>query len=91
MRNIPSSLSLAKKVSALTRASAFSFALLLFSVITGFAQCGKDVVLTHAFWQRRFGADPSVIGRAIQLDTMPFTIVGVMPAGFSGIEVDGPC
>src|SRR5947199_1848177 len=47
------------------------------------------VVISHAFWQRRFGADPSVIGRAIQLDTMPFTIVGVMPAGFSGIEVDG--
>ena len=48
MKNIPSSLSLAKKVSALTRASAFSFALLLFSVITGFAQCGKDVVLTSS-------------------------------------------
>ena len=48
MKNIPSSLSLAKKVSSLTKASAFSFALLLFSVITGFAQCGKDVVLTSS-------------------------------------------
>src|SRR3989449_2293228 len=47
------------------------------------------VVISHAFWQRRFGANPEVIGRAIQLDTVPFTIVGVMPAGFSGIEVDG--
>ncbi|HXT41235.1 MAG TPA: ABC transporter permease [Candidatus Angelobacter sp.] len=46
-------------------------------------------VISHAFWQRRFGANPEVIGRAIQLDTVPFTIVGVMPAGFSGIEVDG--
>src|SRR5712671_4044804 len=45
MKNI---LSLAKKVSALTKASAFSFALLLFSVIAGFAQCGKDVVLTSS-------------------------------------------
>ena len=48
MKNSPSSLSLAKKLSALTRASAFSFAPLLFSVITGFAQCGKDVVLTSS-------------------------------------------
>jgi len=48
MKNIPSSLSLAKKVSALTRASVFYFAPLLFSVITGFAQCGKDVVLTSS-------------------------------------------
>ena len=47
------------------------------------------VVISHAFWQRRFGADPAVIGRAIQLDAVRFTIVGVMPAGFSGIEVEG--
>jgi predicted permease len=47
------------------------------------------VVISHAFWQRRFGADPSVIGRAIQLDTVPFTIIGVMPADFSGIQVEG--
>src|SRR2546430_548757 len=46
-------------------------------------------VISHALWERSFGANPEVIGRAIQLDTVPFTIVGVMPAGFSGIEVDG--
>src|SRR6266700_3092285 len=46
-------------------------------------------VSSHALWERSFGANPEVIGRAIQLDTVPFTIVGVMPAGFSGIEVDG--
>src|SRR2546422_1390320 len=46
-------------------------------------------VISHALWERSFGANPEVIGRAIQLDTVPFTIVGVMPAGFSGIEGDG--
>ena len=48
MKNIPSSLSLAKQVSAPTKMSAFTFALLLFSVISGFAQCGKDVILTSS-------------------------------------------
>lgn len=45
------------------------------------------LVISHAFWQRRFGGDPNVIGRAVQLDNVPFTIVGVMPAGFVGFEL----
>jgi predicted permease len=45
------------------------------------------VVLSHEFWRRRFGLDPSVIGRTLTLDEYPFTIVGVAPAGFSGIEI----
>ncbi len=40
------------------------------------------IVLSHAAWQRRFGADPNVIGRAVTLNGAPSTIVGVMPAGF---------
>jgi predicted permease len=40
------------------------------------------VVLSHEYWQRRFGADSRAIGRTLQVAGQPFTIVGVMPAGF---------
>jgi len=40
------------------------------------------VMLSHAFWQDRFGADPSVVGSTLYLDDFPATIVGVMPAKF---------
>ena len=45
---------------------------------------GKNfvAVLSDGLWRRRFGADPAVIGRTVRLDTKPYTIVGVMPAGF---------
>ena len=45
---------------------------------------GSDrvAVLSRAFWQRHYGGSPSVIGRTIQLDAQPYTIVGVMPAEF---------
>src|SRR5262245_52555743 len=41
------------------------------------------VILSHGFWQRRFGSDPNVIGRALNLSGNNFTIVGVLSAGFS--------
>ena len=44
-------------------------------------------VLSHDFWQRRFAADPIVVGRKIILNDFPFTVVGVAPKGFSGFEV----
>ena len=37
-----------------------------------------EVVLTYAFWQSRFGGDRSIIGRQVNLDNMPYTIIGVM-------------
>ena len=40
------------------------------------------IVLSHGMWQRRFGGDPGVLGRSVSLSGAPFTIVGVMPAGF---------
>ena len=45
---------------------------------------GRDrvVILTHGLWQRRFGGDPSLVGRPISLDGEPYIVAGVMPAGF---------
>ena len=42
----------------------------------------RVVLLSHGLWQRRFAADPGVIGRALRLDGEPHTVVGVMPARF---------
>jgi predicted permease len=45
---------------------------------------GSNVaMLTWSLYERRFGGDPSVIGRQIQLDAKPYTIVGVLPASFA--------
>lgn len=43
-------------------------------------------LIGHSLWQRRFEADPKVIGRIVELDNNPFTIVGVLPPGFRGQE-----
>jgi putative ABC transport system permease protein len=44
------------------------------------------VVLTHRTWQTRFGGDPDVIGRTIQINAKPFTIVGVLQPGFESFS-----
>jgi putative ABC transport system permease protein len=44
-------------------------------------------VISHAFWQRELGGDPSVVGRMLRLDGHLFEIVGVTPPGFFGVEV----
>ena len=43
---------------------------------------GPVVILTDALWQRRFGGDPSIVGRTVALDRTTATIVGVLPRGF---------
>src|SRR5215475_11022203 len=45
---------------------------------------GQDqvVILSHGFWQRKFAANPSVLGQSITLDGRSYTIVGVAPQGF---------
>ena len=49
--------------------------------------CEPRVVLSYPFWQREYGGDPSVIGRAVTLDSRAAEIVGVAAPGFFGLEV----
>ncbi len=46
------------------------------------------VMLSYGYWQRRFGGDPAVIGRNIQVDSQTREIVGVMPRGFEVVNQD---
>jgi predicted permease len=41
-------------------------------------------VISHSLWQRRFNADPGVVGKTIYLNGQPFTVIGVMPETFLG-------
>jgi putative ABC transport system permease protein len=45
-------------------------------------------VLTHAFWQRRFGGDPAVLGRVVTIDGTPVTVVGVLQPTDGPLERD---
>ena len=47
-------------------------------------EIGQDdvVMLSHALWARRFGGDPSIVGRVVQLNGVPMTVVGVMKPDF---------
>ena len=45
---------------------------------------GTVAVLSDAFWHHAFGGSPEVLGKTITINTIPFTIVGVNPAGFAG-------
>jgi predicted permease len=47
------------------------------------------VVLSHSFWKRALGGRANVLGESIRLRGVPFTIVGVMPASFRGLDVEG--
>ena len=42
----------------------------------------RAILLSWATWQRRFGGDPAIVGRRVQVNTQPVTVVGVMPEGF---------
>jgi putative ABC transport system permease protein len=44
------------------------------------------VLLSHSLWQRRFGGDRAIAGKAIRLRDQPYTAVGVLPAGFAVLE-----
>lgn len=45
-------------------------------------------VLSHEFWERRFGGDPGVLGRTLDMGPARYEVVGVAPAGFTGAELN---
>jgi putative ABC transport system permease protein len=48
------------------------------------------VVLSHGYWSRRFGNDPSVVGRTIGVNGRDLLVIGVARSGFSGIQAGRP-
>jgi predicted permease len=50
------------------------------------ANASPVIVISHRYWQSRFGGDPAVIGRSVTLNTTPVTIVGVIDRAFTGIQ-----
>ena len=45
----------------------------------------RVVILTHSLWKSRFGQAPDIVGRTIRLNREPWTVIGVLPAGFEHI------
>src|SRR3989440_4869896 len=39
-------------------------------------------IISHGLWKRRFGSDPAIVGKQVQMSSRPLTIIGVMPPGF---------
>ncbi|RXH58720.1 ABC transporter permease [Granulicella sibirica] len=73
-------------------ASANFFDVLSLPMLAGRGFLGSEenqqvIVLSHRLWQRRFASDPSVIGKSIDLSGHPYTVVGVTPAGFRGVDL----
>jgi predicted permease len=46
------------------------------------------IMLSWGFWKRRFGGDPSIVGKEVFLDAKPYTVIGVMPAWFAYPEAE---
>jgi predicted permease len=67
----------------------FDVAQLRMTLGRGFASGEEQlpvIVLGHGLWQRRFGADPNIAGKAVTLSGRPFTVVGVAPPSFRGLD-----
>jgi putative ABC transport system permease protein len=59
-----------------------------FTAEEGEAGRDREVVLSHGLWEQLYAGDKSVLGRDLRISGQPFTIVGVMPAGFDFIDPD---
>jgi putative ABC transport system permease protein len=49
------------------------------------ATAKREAIITDQLWQTRFDADPSIVGKTIDVDRKPYTIIGVTPQQFSGL------
>jgi predicted permease len=49
---------------------------------------GDVVVLSHGLWQRKFGADPGIVGRTVRVQAKAVTVVGIMPSWFQYPQAD---
>jgi putative ABC transport system permease protein len=45
----------------------------------------RVVMLSHALWRRRFGADPAVVGKPVSINSLTYTVIGVMPASYADL------
>ena len=41
-----------------------------------------SAIISHGLWKRRFGSDPAIVGKQVQISSRPITVLGVMPPGF---------
>jgi putative ABC transport system permease protein len=46
----------------------------------------RQAIVSDGFWRRRFAADPAIVGQPLRVNGEPFTVIGVMPPGFSGLS-----
>jgi predicted permease len=46
----------------------------------------RVTVVSHAFWQERLGGDPAAVGREIRVNGRPYTVIGIAPAPFRGLD-----
>jgi putative ABC transport system permease protein len=47
-------------------------------------------MISYSLWRSRFGGDPKVVGQTVQLNESSYTIIGVAPSSFKGLEVESP-
>jgi len=52
-----------------------------------FRGCPAVAVVSHSFWETELSLSSAVLGKTISLSRQPFTVIGVLPAGFTGIDV----
>ena len=68
----------------------FDVAQLRMAIGRGFLRTEEQspvIVLSYRLWQHRFGADPDILGKSVTLSGSPYTVVGVAPPAFRGIDL----